>query len=190
MYSCYAINSTFFMSGTLGWRLKVATYRYMPKLQYCCTRASTPGDWWLYLVHSWTWSTSDQPSPPWLGAARMVNTYARPRLRRLIWETFNKQNWFQWFANVTGHDRNPSNEGQMTRVTRKQTLRSSSLSYQSLMSAELFKILKSRCNAKRRMGAAKRAHPSLGITTTKTLRSVFLWRASDVNQAQAYRSQQ
>ncbi len=30
------------------------------------------------------------------------------------------------------------------------------------------------------MGAATRAHPSLGMTTTKTLRSVFLWRASFV----------
>ncbi len=31
------------------------------------------------------------------------------------------------------------------------------------------KILKSRCHTKRRMGAATRAHPSFGMTTTKTL---------------------
>ncbi len=30
-------------------------------------------------------------------------------------------------------------------------------------------ILKSRCHTKRRMGAATRAHPSFGMTTTKTL---------------------
>ena len=42
-------------------------------------------------------------------------------------------------------------------------------------------ILKSRCHAKRRMGVVTRAHPSFGMTTTKTLRSIFSWRASDVN---------
>ncbi len=37
---------------------------------------------------------------------------------------------------------------------------------------------KSRCHAKRRMGAATRAHPSFGMTKTKTLKSVFWWHAS------------
>ncbi len=39
-------------------------------------------------------------------------------------------------------------------------------------------ILKSRCHTKRRIGTATRAHPSFGMTTTKTLRSVFSWCAS------------
>ncbi len=45
-------------------------------------------------------------------------------------------------------------------------------------------ILKSRCHTKRRMAAATGAHPSFGMTTTKTLRSVFSWRASDVKAPQ------
>ncbi len=38
---------------------------------------------------------------------------------------------------------------------------------------------KGRCHTKRRMGAATRAHPSFGMTTTKTLMSVFSWHTSD-----------
>ncbi len=34
-------------------------------------------------------------------------------------------------------------------------------------------IMKSWCHTKRRMGSATRAHPCFGMTTTKTLRSVF-----------------
>ncbi len=34
-------------------------------------------------------------------------------------------------------------------------------------------ILKSRCHTKRTMGSAMCAHPSFGMTTTKTLRTVF-----------------
>ncbi len=34
-------------------------------------------------------------------------------------------------------------------------------------------VLKSRCHTKRRMGKATRAHPSFGMTMTKTLRCVF-----------------
>ena len=82
----------------------------------------------------------------------------------------------------------------MTRTMRKQTLRSLSLSYQkkeprpsfwhdtdfsriwSMISA--VKFWKVGCHTKRRMGAAKRAHPSFGMTTTKILRSVFSWRTS------------
>ncbi len=44
------------------------------------------------------------------------------------------------------------------------------------------KILKSRCHTKRRMGAATRAHPSLGMTTKKTLGSVFPRCASCLEQ--------
>ncbi len=67
-------------------------------------------------------------------------------------------------------------------VTRKQTLRSLSLSARLLEIYHLWSqktpILKSRCHTKRRMGAATRAHPSFGMTTTKTLRPVFSWHAS------------
>ena len=45
---------------------------------------------------------------------------------------------------------------------------------------DVSQILKSRCHTKIRMGAAMRAHPSFGMTTTNTLRYVFLWRASYV----------
>ncbi len=41
-------------------------------------------------------------------------------------------------------------------------------------------ILKSRCHTKETMGAAMHAHPSFGMTTTKTLRSVFSWCASKI----------
>ncbi len=37
---------------------------------------------------------------------------------------------------------------------------------------------KSRCHTKRRMDAATRAHPSFGMTTTNTLKSVFSWHVS------------
>ena len=77
---------------------------------------------------------------------------------------------------------------------RKQTLRSLSLSYPkkdahpSLGMTPTFReydlwsrktqILKSQCHTRRRMGAATRARPSLGMTTTKTWRSVLLWHTS------------
>ncbi len=89
----------------------------------------------------------------------------------------------------------------LTRITIKQTLRSLSLSYQKkdgrtwpilllawhrlleniiyVSRVKFWKAgLKSRCHTIRRMGTALRAHPSVGMTTTKTLRSVFSWRAS------------
>ncbi len=83
----------------------------------------------------------------------------------------------------------------MTRVARKQTLRSLSQSYQmkdgrrgrahpsfgmtmtfqnlSLLTSQII-LSKSRCHTKRRMGAATRAHPSLGMTTTKIFKVCFL----------------
>ncbi len=78
----------------------------------------------------------------------------------------------------------------LTCATRKQTLRSLSLSYQKKVGhawltfpeynlwCQQSQILKSRCHTKRRMGAATRARPSFGTTTAKTLRSVFSWRTS------------
>ncbi len=77
----------------------------------------------------------------------------------------------------------------MTRVSRKQTLRYLSLSYQKKdamtptfreydLWSQNTQIIKSRCHTKRRMGSAKRAHPSFGIPMTKTLRSVFSWHVS------------
>ncbi len=81
----------------------------------------------------------------------------------------------------------------VTRVTRKQTLRTLSLSYQkkdgrpssfgmtpNFLECNLWcqqsQILTSQCHTKRRVGAATRAHPSFGMT--KILRSVFSWHVS------------
>ncbi len=76
----------------------------------------------------------------------------------------------------------------MTRITRKQTLRSLSLSYQKMDGRDwLFRIWP--CWHHRlysqKVGvmpiegwARPHTHPSFGMTTTKTSRSVFSWRTS------------
>ncbi len=61
-------------------------------------------------------------------------------------------------------------------------LRSLSLSSYIVVICRCHIFLKSRCHTKRRMGAATRAHPSFGMTATKTLRSVFSWRALYLNR--------
>ena len=84
----------------------------------------------------------------------------------------------------------------MTHITRKQTLRSLSMSYQkkngpawerpsffgmrpTFREYNLWcQIQKSRCHTNRTMGMAMRAHPYFCMTTTKTLRYVFSWHAS------------
>ncbi len=47
-------------------------------------------------------------------------------------------------------------------------------------------IFCSRCHTKRRIGKALPANPSLGMTTTKTLRSVFLWHVSCILLSYVY----
>ncbi len=76
----------------------------------------------------------------------------------------------------------------VSRVMRKQTLRSLSLSYQKKdghawptfreynLWCQQSQILKSQCHTKRNT----HAHPSFGMSTTKTLRFVFSWHVSCV----------
>ncbi len=99
----------------------------------------------------------------------------------IVWVYF-KSGWMQEDCIIMKQYFKPRH---LTPVTRKPTLRSLSLSYQMTPTfreygqwSQKTQILKSRYHTTRSMDAATCAHPSFGMTRTKTLRSVFSWRAS------------
>ena len=168
-----------------GWALYCFVYIYMTEFIIfslwlpCLTMPQTDTYiWWHYLpvryTSAWQNKTSLQAVVWAICKQRSINIS--------IWKSF----WYCQFKILSMRLCN------MTHITRKQSLRSLSLSYQKkdgcawlcpsffwydtdlseFDSVDII-FLKSRCHAKRRMGAATHAHPSCGMTRTKTLRSVF-----------------